>query len=567
VNTKDFIAKLFGRGGHKAARVLPRQTVEHDSVDEMVYGNYADDSPRFRRLAVEDAPIIPPVIDLPEAPDFTTATPEEIKAWQAKARAAKEAEASAPQYDSWSNLTRDIFYLAHHPREPEVMAPDTVDPGVAFHSKIASRVKSHEDFQISRNMTRDDATASAMFTMSLVGELKGAVEEQLLDQARQAEEFEAARDDAEAHMGALENLRDEARDLHNAGQPIPGSLVQEIRTAVAAKQQAQAQAAQLAAATPKPFDKAAADAIDQAVVKARAAAEQASNIPGFGQGLGEGEPRYESPEQALTIADMWVNNPTLRAVAELYGRFDQHMRFQRARRVVGGQDEIVDITQGAEPLRRVLPSELALLGDEDTEDWFLYKYLNGELLIWDTVGEEHAGRGPIVMVVDESGSMGGEKNVWAKAMACCLLNICRREKRDFAYVGFSSGNQVHTFLFKAKEALNAQDIVDMAAHFYGGGTTPVIGTTAAKKVMDDAHEFKKADIVMVGDGQAGFGTEDAMLRDTLLSRGVRFHGIAIGRSTYDYLNKYCGEDQVVNVSDFELTDPSDATAHLATHIT
>ena len=240
------------------------------------------------------------------------------------------------------------------------------------------------------------------------------------------------------------------------------------------------------------------------------------------------------------------------------------MRFERARRVVGGQDEIVDLKLGDE-LRRILPSELGVLADPETEDDFYMRYLSGELMVYDTVGEEHAGRGPVVLVGDESGSMGGQRNVWAKAIACCLLNICRREKRDFAYVGFGSSGEVTTHLFEAKRELDAQAIVDMASHFFGGGTVPLQGVASAKKIMDTATVFKKADIVMVGDGQASFGPEDKMLRDQLDARGVRFHGIGIG-GTHQYLGEYCGEN-VVSVHDFELEDPSEATAQLATHIT
>jgi uncharacterized protein with von Willebrand factor type A (vWA) domain len=240
------------------------------------------------------------------------------------------------------------------------------------------------------------------------------------------------------------------------------------------------------------------------------------------------------------------------------------MRFQRAKRTVGGQDEIVDLKFG-DDLRRVLPSELAMLADDDFEDDFYGRYLASEIIVYDTVGEEHAGRGPIVLVCDESGSMGGEKNVWAKAMACCLLNICRREKRDFAYVGFGSANQMYSIQFPAKKALNASDIVEMASHLFNGGTAPIAGTTEAKRIMETATEFRKADIVLVGDGQASFGPEDKAIRDVLVSRGVRFHGIGIPQA-YSYLLDYCGPEFVVNVHQFELENPSEATAHLATHI-
>lgn len=563
MNASEIIKRLFGRGRERPVP-LPRATVEHDSIDKMVFDNFTDSSPRFKRIAVEDAPMVPPNVPDPDPIDFTTATPDEIKAWQTDARAAKAARDAAPEYDAWSDLTRDAFYAYHHANEPEVLDPSTVDPAVAFHAKIMRKIQAHPEYTMSRNITRDDGVASSFATMALVRELKSALEEELVEQARQSEEFERAREQAESEMQNLDGLRDQARALHEQGLPVPGTMVQDIRNAVDAKRQAQNAAATIAQATPVSFDKAAADAVDRAVEAAKEAAQNASNIPGFGQGLGGDEPRYDSPEQALTIADMWANNPTLKAVAQLYGKLDKDMRFQRAKRIVGGADEIVDIKVGDE-LRRILPSELALLGDPEMEDDFFLRYANAELQVYDTVGEEQAGRGPVVMCVDESGSMSGERNVWAKAIALCLLNICRREKRDFAYVAWASAPQCEVHLFPAKQPLNAQAVVDCASHFFGGGTAPLTGLTTGVQVMRDAPEFKKADLVFVTDGEAAFGPEDERMRNWCDEKGVRIWGIGVGTS-FGYL-KNLSPEGTVDVRDFDLENPSEATAHLATHIT
>jgi uncharacterized protein with von Willebrand factor type A (vWA) domain len=555
----EMIRRLFGRGQGQRPKPLPRNAVEHDSVDEMQFGNYADDSPRFRRIAVDEKPQIAPNVPDPAPIDFTTAQPEEIKAWQEEARKAKAARESAPPYDAWDDLTKDIFYSYHHASEPEILPPERVDPAVAHHAKIASKMTAEDEHAQSRNLTRDNPTAAAIATMAASRALKEALEDELVEQARQSEDFEQERQKADGAQQELDDVREQVRD---GSLPVTPGVVEQIKDLVKAKRDAQASAADKALAAPLPFNQAAHDAVVAAVEAGAEAAKAAASIPSFDQGFGEGEPRYESPEQALSIAEMWANNPILRQVAELYGRLDRDMRFKRAKRVVGGADEIVDLKFG-DDIRRVLPSELANLADEDLEDDFYMRWLGAELRVYDTVGEEQAGRGPIVMVVDESGSMSGQRNVWAKALAMCLLNIARREKRDFAYVGFASGSQVHTFLFTAKAEMDPQMIVDMASHFFGGGTTPVIGLAAADKVMELA-EFRKADIAMISDGEAGFMDEDKRLRDRMAERGVRFHGIGIGGS-FRYLKALT--DDVIDINDFDLENPSEATAHLATHIT
>lgn len=559
------IEKLFGKSGQRPVP-LPRSTVEHDSVDKMMFGNFADDSPRFHRMAIEEKPHIAADIQDPPAPDFTTADPSEIAAWQRTVRENEAKRANAPEYEQWEDLTRDVFYSYHHPSEPAVLDPASVDPAVAHHAKIMAKVQATDEYAQTRNITRNDGPTAAAATMALTRELRGILEDELVQQARDAERIEEERAQADSAMEQLEDLRNAARDLVQQGQPVPADLVQQIRDAVKDKRAKQAQAAQTAMAVPAPFDKAAHDAVTRAVKAAQSAAENMGNIPTFGGGLGKGEPRYESPEAALNIADQWANNPMLRKVAQLYGRVDKHMRFMRAKRTVGGQDEIVDLKFGDE-LRRIHPVELGYLGDDDFEDDFFARYLSKELVVYDTVGEEHTGRGPIVLVGDESGSMSGDRNVWLKAMACCLLNICRREKRDFAYVGFGSASEMTSHVFPAKEPLDAQAVLDMASHFFGGGTTPIVGTNEAKRIMESAPIFKKADVVIVGDGQASFGHEDKVIRDTLRSRGVRIHAIGIA-GQHGYLKEYIDDDyDVIGIHDFELNDPSEATAHLATHIT
>jgi uncharacterized protein with von Willebrand factor type A (vWA) domain len=556
--------ELLGRGGRKIGTPqlrLPDSVVTHDSIDTLEFKSYAIDSPRFKRMAIEQAPVVEPDVEEPAPIDMTTATMDEVKEYQAKLRAYKAAKDEAPPYRNWEKLTRDVFYSYHTHDTPEVV-DDTVDPGVELHKRIMPKLMLQDDHQHARNHTRDNPTMAAIATMAAVNALREALNEELAEQAQEAQQYENHVQQVRDIMDQLGDLRADAKDLIDQGQPVPQSMVDQIKQLVQDKRAAQAAAAQ-AAQQQSPISAQGLAAIEAAAQAAQEASKAAAGLPSFGSGLGQGEPVYESPEQALSIAQQWAENPNLRAMAELFGRLDKDIRFKRSKRVVGGQDEIVDIEFG-DNLNRVLSDEFLLLSDEDTEFDFLARFCDAELLQFTTVGEEHAGRGPIVMVVDGSGSMSGERNIWARAVAMCLLHIARLEKRDFAMVEFSGGRSVEQWVFPAKQALDAEQILTMCSHFFGGGTTPIVGVTAAVKIMDDAPEFKKADLVMVGDGESGFGPEDARLRDYLIEKGVRIFGMGIGGS-FSYLAQYC--EYVVNVMDFDLTDPSAATAELATHVT
>lgn len=555
------LQQLLGRSTKAVIeRKLSTSVVTHDSIDDMELHDAQHESPRFRRLTVEEPPTIEPLVEDPPAIDFTTAAPDEIKDWQAKARAAKEAREQAPEYAPWEKLTGDVFRSYHTHEQPKIL--DNVDPGVELHKRILPRLMVTDEHAESRNITRDDPTMAAIATMATVGKLREILGDELLEQAREAQEFEERRKEAEEQQGSLEEMREEARAHHEAGQQVPGPLVQQIRQTVK-EQRAAVAAAQQLASSPTPMSQGAAEAIAAAAEAGQDAADAAKGLPSFGSGMGAGEPTYTSPEQAITIAERWADNPDLRAMADLFGRLDRDIRFRRSKRVVGGNDEIVDIQFG-DNLSRTIPAELALLGDDEMEDDFLSRFASGELLEFSTVGEEHAGRGPILMVLDGSGSMHGERNVWSRATAMCLLHIARLEKRDFGLIEFSSGGQLAEWLFPAKAAMDGEAIIDMASHFFGGGTTPIIGVARGVEVMKAAPEFKKADLVLVGDGESSFGPEDERLRDQLTELGVRLFGIGVGGS-FNYLAQYC--EHVVDVHDMDLTDPNAATAELATAIT
>ena len=53
--------------------------------------------------------------------------------------------------------------------------------------------------------------------------------------------------------------------------------------------------------------------------------------------------------------------------------------------------------------------------------------------------DEQKGKGPMVVCIDVSSSMQGDKELWAKAVSLTLMDIARRQRRLFRAVLFSSG--------------------------------------------------------------------------------------------------------------------------------
>ena len=101
---------------------------------------------------------------------------------------------------------------------------------------------------------------------------------------------------------------------------------------------------------------------------------------------------------------------------------------------------------------------------------FLCRALDGDLLHAQFEGEDFAGRGPIVFLRDESGSMHGLRRATACALQLALMVEARKEGRRFVSIPFSDVGQ-----FQVYDPGHKPDPQALVAHLdttYGGGTEP-----------------------------------------------------------------------------------------------
>src|SRR5262249_24542325 len=149
-------------------------------------------------------------------------------------------------------------------------------------------------------------------------------------------------------------------------------------------------------------------------------------------------------------------SPKLQQIAAVCGRFTRIALQQQKARVKHPPDEITSITVGTE-IERLLPSEIVLLADPNLEDLFYLKFVERGLMQYDLIGHEPEGQGPIIIAVDESGSMitnhgGLTGEIWSKAVMLALLSIARSQKRVLAVIHFSGPDDLRLDLFPKGEA-------------------------------------------------------------------------------------------------------------------
>lgn len=100
------------------------------------------------------------------------------------------------------------------------------------------------------------------------------------------------------------------------------------------------------------------------------------------------------------------------------------------------------------------------------------------------------------MCLDQSGSMKNLDNQ-AKGFALALMSIAKKQKRDFAFIPFSS--HAERYIYK-KGNMSSQDMVNLCQSFLGGGTNFQGALQKATEAMQKSA-LKDADIVFVSDGE------------------------------------------------------------------
>lgn len=516
---------------------LSESVVRHDKLDDGVLEDMEERALHFRH-AMNDQPEI----------DLDNLTDDEGKAIELT----EEEREKAMGYVAWKDLFGDTFRALHTLREPELMGQDEIKPSRDLNRRILQQITASEKFTAIRPETRHDEIASAFAAINMSEGLRDSLQEEMKEMVVGAKRMAEQEQQVTGAQEALEQLRQQVRE--QGGKATPQQK-QAMKEQAQAKTQARQQLAeQQAEQQQQGIGVAAIEAIDQALEGAQESVDAVASLPGTEPGTGQ----KLSPDEMIELAQKWKENPELFEIAKMVGRMQRDIRYRRTNRVVGGREEIVDVKLG-DDLPLLLPSEKVKLRHPLLRRDFMRRYYERSLVQYETRGYAEAGRGPIIVCLDGSGSMGGMPNVWARSLAISFIAIAKREKRDAAAVEFSSRGQQKRWDFMAKEPINPLKIVDFASHMFNGGTDITGGVIKAKELIDLVPEFKTADIVLMTDGHDYYQDDDQELREELRALGVRLHGVAIGSQTNEYLEEMC--ESVVPA--WDLAGSNDATTHLA----
>jgi hypothetical protein len=292
--------------------------------------------------------------------------------------------------------------------------------------------------------------------------------------------------------------------------------------------------------------------IERALVlleEVRKKAEKLQNGFGFGRGLAWGHAQKIMTDKSDAV------KATMFEIATLAGRMYDTMDYVATPKRTNDPDEI-DGVKVSDDLTVILPEETASIGIDPEA---LVRFVEGQSVAYDQSAIVAKNRGPLVIAIDESGSMDGSRDIWAKGCAVALARIAHSENRVVRVVHFSTA-------CKVQDIRTPEDLMTLSETFLDGGTDIEVALEVAIEQVGDleANGYEGADVVFITDGDALYG-EDSFIE--MKAKGINLWTVAIAldmktsnRHLYSYASAY------VHIDDQTIANHNGAAVKLAVQL-
>jgi uncharacterized protein with von Willebrand factor type A (vWA) domain len=265
----------------------------------------------------------------------------------------------------------------------------------------------------------------------------------------------------------------------------------------------------------------------QEVDKATSEMESLDQVLGF-PGSEVGKPETAGDIEKIRQAYAWLKGSRqLQQITKLAGRLQRLAASKKRTKVKTATGGIKGITLSGD-LNRVLPTELAgLRGSRMQRLMTLKKIMERKALSYLMQGEEAQDRGPIIMLIDKSSSMYGTRDTWASAIGLSVLNTATEQKRTWHMIGFNAAITHEKTVLAGQGTIN--DVCDVFVHGCSGGTAFDPPISRALELLQNSKTLKKADVIVVTDGEANLSNKFAdQCRKLTKEHGVSFYVIGVG---------------------------------------
>lgn len=216
-----------------------------------------------------------------------------------------------------------------------------------------------------------------------------------------------------------------------------------------------------------------------------------------------------------------------------------------------GKSELVGITE-SDDLNNLLPTELALFSDLETESIFYKRFAEKKLQTFQYINKtqdfEHKAvtdkrqkevekdKGPFIIAIDTSGSMHGEPEFLAKVITFAITKIALGEQRKAFLISFSMGIETIELTNIQHSLTKLIAFLQMSFH---GGTDASAAVLETIKQME-TENYEKADLLVISDGIfSSLNATTLASVEALKEKGNQFNALIIGSSYNKHALSFC----------------------------
>ena len=259
----------------------------------------------------------------------------------------------------------------------------------------------------------------------------------------------------------------------------------------------------------------------------------------------EGSPLSREDEKRIELRFLRSIPSSLVRLAKLIGRSGSYDAMPSGSFLTASKSDIAGITVGND-LNSLLPSEVALLAEPQTQDIFFRNYAEKRLQVFASASSSDADPvehqdGPVIICLDTSGSMSGRPSQIAAALTMAVAIIAQRRHRKVLIVRYADNHH----LFELKNLRRQRkDLLDFLTLFCDGGNDEnemfswLFGTVLPKQ-----GEFTSADVLCVSDfGWTSVNSETFKTIKEYKDRGMIFYGLDVTGKAFSNTPSFYGNE-------------------------
>lgn len=227
------------------------------------------------------------------------------------------------------------------------------------------------------------------------------------------------------------------------------------------------------------------------------------------------EPFYVQLKMLKSYSAFFEKNPDLRKIINFIGRREFDPPADRIRYSPFGKNRIQTV-RFSDSINNLLPMEAAKLLNPALKWKFYADMLEGKLLSYQLLGKHYTGpprikpRGPMIALVDTSGSMHGTPQTLAKAAVLAMSKLMLSQQRDMKVILFASTSQ-HLEIELSSRKKMSERFLNFLLYTFGGGTDFNTALASGLKSLKE-KDFQGADLLFITDGKSEISDELVLAR-------------------------------------------------------